>query len=249
MRKFLSACAVALAFVVAPEANADVVFGSSSSTILSATMYSDNLGQQDLLIMALSNTAPSPYSTTYGPEAIAGSNSLFSFGAQTGTGGIESDVDGTPGDKLAAGENSVSFFSFSMLDILSLSGDLMSVSVSSTGDAADFGVSASLSISGNTALSVLGSTVDLSGGVIYNQDGLMIIQQQHNQLLTDFQAANSSYNFLVTFDDFSHNGDTLNGTILLGAASSDLRAVPEPSTMLVLGGLGLVAALRRRKEA
>jgi hypothetical protein len=249
VRKYLLAFTLTLAFVAAPLANAEVAFGSSSSTILSATMYSDNLGQQDLFIKALSNTAPAPYSTVYGPEAIAGSNSLFSFGAQTGTGGIESDVDGTPGDKIATGAASVLFYSFSMLDILSLSGDEMSVSVSSSGDALNFGASASVNISGNTALTVLGSAVDLTGGVIYNQDGLMILQQQHNQLVTDFGSANSSFNFLITFDNFLHNGDTLNGTILLGAASSDLRAVPEPSTMLVLGSLGLAAALRRRKKA
>jgi len=212
-------------------------------------MYSDNLGQQDLHIKAMSNTAPAPFSTSYGPEAIAGSNDLFSFGAQIGTGAISSNVDGTPGSKSSSGSVNVQFYSFSMLDILSLSGDEMSAEVSSTGDVTTFGASSSLMMSENSLLTVLGSNVALTGGVIYNSGGLMIVQQQHGQSVDDFHSANNAYNLFITFDNFAHDGDIYNGSIILGTASSSLRAVPEPSSMMVLGGLGLVAALRKRKKA
>lgn len=247
MRKSLLVLTVFVLSLVGGIAKADVVFGASSSQVYSVSMYTDNLGQIDHTAFLLNGTSPAPYAHSYGPfpidELIEG---FFQLTAESGTGAASSDVDGTAGSKTASGSVSLTSATFSIIDILTLTGDL-SASASAFGDVGNMNGFASSSIS-NGALTVLGNTVSLGFGEIYNQDGLRIVMHDTGLNNGNTFAEASATMFFVEFTDFAHGGDVYNGTFEIASASANMRAVPEPATALVLGALGLATALRRRRR-
>lgn len=228
---------------------ADVTYGASTSVLLSSSMYSDVTGMHELHVKSLLDTSPPAYSESYGPESVVETNDLFSVGAELASGFISSDVDGSLGGKSVEGDLQTSFISFSMLDILSVTASSMDSNALINGDIGSINKTGFVSFSGDLVLTVLGSTVDTSApGEVYNQGGLKILMAEFGNIDEPFAFGISATAFVFDFDNFAHDGDVFNGTVYLGQTSAYMQAVPEPASMLVLGGLGLAVALRRRKK-
>jgi hypothetical protein len=240
-RIFLGFCCL----LVAGIASADVSFGSSRSFVLAADLYASDTGTLSGTLTDLFDQSPASYAQSYGPSPLSGSEGLLFFSA-TQQGSINSNVDGSAGSKSTNGSVQLTNLMFGMEGIFTVTADELSTFVESTGDFGALSVNGSFGAD-NVVLEVLGNNVALSAGEVYNQNGLRIFYQDGATSETGEAASISATAFLVFFDDFVFDNATYNGSIALGFARAEQRAVPEPSTLLVLGGLGALALRRKRR--
>lgn len=247
LRKILIVCAAVVASGLTSAVHAQVTYGSSSASILSASLYIDE--RRDASIADLWNEAPSPYSSSVGPTGPTGiSNPFLSLTADDLEASIFSDVDGAGGSRLTSGEVAATNLLFTMTDLLSFSTEDYAADASATGAFGSLIADRNASILGAT-LTVLGDNVTLDIGEVYNQNGLTITFLQGLELSGPGVAHAFSTLLFINFEDFAHDGEIYNGSVRLGHVEAfQLAAVPEPATALVLGALGLATALRRRRK-
>lgn len=243
-RNFVGFCCL-LALGATQLASADVSFGSSRSFVLSADLHVSDTGPFGMITGDLVSTAPSPYALTHGPnESPNGELPLLSGTLQ---GGISSTVDFGVGSRQTQASVQLTDFLLELDGIFTLTGDELSAFAEATGDFGTLSVNGSFGAD-NVALDVLGTNVALSAGEVYNQNGLRIFYQDGTSSVTGEAASISATAFLVLFDDFLFEDATYNGSIALGFARAEQRAVPEPGSLLALALAGLCYAKGRRTK-
>lgn len=228
-------------------ASADVSFGSSRSFVLAADLHASDAGAISETLTDLFDQSPASYAQSYGPSPLSGGQGLLYFSA-TQQGAINSNVNGAAGSKSTNGSVQLTNLMFGMEGIFAVTADELSTFVESTGDFGALSVNGSFGAD-NVVLNVLGNNVALSAGEVYNQNGLRIFYQDGTTSETGEAASISATAFLVFFDDFLFDDATYNGSIALGFARAEQRAVPEPGSLLALSIAGALLASRRRAKA
>lgn len=240
-RIFIGFCCLFVAGI----ASADVSFGSSRSFVLAADLYASDTGGLSATLIDFFDDSPAAYAMSYGPTPLGTGEGLLFFSA-TAQGSVNSTVDGGPGAKNTNGSVQLTNLTFGMEGIFTLTADEFSTYVESTGDFGALNVNGSFGVD-NAILEVFGNTVTLTGGEVYNQNGLRIFYQDGASSVTGEAASISATGLLVFFDDFAFDGATYNGSLGLGFARAEQRAVPEPASILALSLLGLGFGIRRKR--
>ncbi|GAA5481019.1 hypothetical protein Hsar01_00224 [Haloferula sargassicola] len=255
---------------LAPTAHAAVTAGTSSGVGIDVGVSALSLVDLDVGPLAQSSgTAPAAYSTTNFVATVNSSVVLGSVAAtDDGDGAINtsasSDVDGSSGAKLATSNATVNGLGVTLIpgivltpDFLSITSDTITSTSSSSGDFGSL-VSTGSAIIENLSITIAGTdllvginnpspnTVIVDAGGIA---GLTIVLNEQIPSGDGISSTGMTTNALrVSLDAITVGAVSgLTGDIVIGQTTSGLAAVPEPAVSL-LGGLGLIGLLRRRRS-
>ena len=263
----LSAAALCALSAFAP-AKANVISGSSSAygeavTVGTTPPVGITLTTTSGPLPVASGTAPSPYNNTQ-TAVSAFVTGVLSTGVLSTS--AASNVDGLAGGRSATGSATVNNLAIGVLSILGLTADTVTSTAGISGVAGTLAASGSTIITNLRLNNVLVATANvLPNTVILNAAGVTVTLNE--QILTGNGTSNEalSVNAIdVAFTNVAQpivgdvlgRSNLLNGSIVIGhsdatlGAVPDVQPVPEPASMLMLGGglLGLAAMRQKRKE-
>jgi autotransporter-associated beta strand protein len=161
-------------------------------------------------------------------------------GALSGTGSITPAVSITTGNTLAIGDGSTGTMSFG--GALTIGGTYL-YELNNTADAADLGdVAGNLSLGGILDLVQLGAYAAGDKFTLFAYDGTL--SGVFSGILDDTNFNDGGGLWTMNYNDTTAG---LNGGVSSSNTYVTITAVPEPNTAALLGGLGTLALLRRRR--
>ena len=256
----IAASALAAAICLPTETRADVSSGESMAFGISVDLT--------LIGVPVLTIAPTPVSSGSAPGPYNDADQVLSVSANVptiasvGTGVLNtaasSDIDGGVGSRFAFGDSLVDDLAITIIpptfgpSLISLTADTIGSDSMASGDIGSMNTVGNMTLE-NLAISVSGNALSIAANpdpntVLIDAAGVRIVLNEQVSSVNPSDASIVTNAIHITLDDIVTGGGLLSGDIIIAHSdASMIGAVPEPATIVGLGGLTLFALLLRRR--